>query len=115
MRYGGEDRRAKQPWYFDPKLLVALLTAGLTSGATAVWWAADFKHIQVDQGRQLVETQARVSTLEANVKAQFDEQNRLQNHLSQRLAIIETKSDAMMGMLSSIDKRLENMNQKVAR
>lgn len=115
MAYAGTERRSPPPWYFDPRLLIALLTAGVTSGSTAIWWASDMKHVQIDHGRQIIETQARVATLESRVQAQLDEQNRLQNHLGQRLAIIETKSDALLVMLNNIDKRLEGMNQRVQR
>lgn len=105
MTYTGENRRAKPPWYLEPKLLIALLAAGVTQGATAVWWAADQKHMVVDHERRL-------AIVEELVKTQLNEQNKSQNQLSQRLAVMETKSDAMMLMLNSIDKRLEGMNQR---
>ena len=106
--YSGENRRAKPPWYLEPKLLVALLAAGVTQGATAVWWAADQKHMLVDHERRL-------AIIEDAVKTQLNEQSHSQSQLSQRLAVMETKSDAMMLMLNSIDKRLENMNQRGSR
>ena len=105
MSYTGENRRAKPPWYLEPKLLIALLAAGETQGATAVWWAADQKHMVVDHER-------RIALVEEAVKTQLSEQNKSQNQLSQRLAVMETRSETMMMMLNSIDKRLENMNQR---
>lgn len=68
MAYAGTERRTPPPWYLDPRLLIALLTAGVTSGSTAIWWASDMKHIQIDHGRQIVETQARVAALDFSGK-----------------------------------------------